>query len=154
MDRGPLHLEGRYNYEDLKTASLFAGWTFSTGGSLTVDLTPMVGVAFGQTTGIVPAVEASLGYRTFDFYIESEYLVDLGEEPESFVYSWGELGYSPMDVLRCGLVAERTRVLQTPLGVERGAFLQVAPDPAVLSLYAFNPFTEYWFLVIGLEIAW
>lgn len=31
-DRGPLHLEARYNYEGIDTGSVFAGWTFVVGG--------------------------------------------------------------------------------------------------------------------------
>ena len=30
-DRGPLHFEGRYNYESVGARSAFVGWTFSGG---------------------------------------------------------------------------------------------------------------------------
>src|SRR5262245_53927534 len=42
-DRGPLHLEGRYNYEDLRSVSAFAGWNLSWGDSVSLELTPMFG---------------------------------------------------------------------------------------------------------------
>ena len=151
-DRGSLHLEARYNYEDLKTGSLFAGWTLSTGETFTAEFTPMLGVAFGRTTGIVPALEMSLGYGIIDLYDESEYLIDLEDEGSSYLYSWLELGVSPSDLLRFGVTAQRTRAAETPLGVERGLFVQVTPEPGSVGFYAFNLFTDYWFFIVGVEI--
>jgi hypothetical protein len=153
-DLGNLHLEARYNYEDLKTASLFAGWILSAGESFTIALTPMAGVAFGRTTGIVPALEASLGYGMFDFYGESEYLLDVNDRSGNFFYSWFELGIAPDDLFRAGLVAQRKRIIQSALVVDRGLFAQLTPGSATVSLYAFNLFTESWFLVIGLGVSW
>ena len=152
-DRGSLHLEGRYNYEDLKTASLFAGWTISAGEPFTIELTPMAGVTFGRTTGIVPALEASLGYGMFDFYVESEYLFDLNDNSGNFFYSWLELGVAPIELVRAGVTAQRTRIFESPLEVDRGLFAQLTPEPGTVSLYAFNLFTESWFLVVGIEFA-
>lgn len=151
-DHGSLHLEARYNYEDLKTASAFAGWTLSAGESFTIDLTPMAGVAFGRTTGIVPALEASLGYRMFDFYVESEYLFDLKDNSGNFFYSWLELAAAPTELVRAGLAAQRMRISQSPLEVDRGVFAQLTPEPGSVSVYAFNLFTDSWFLVVGVVI--
>jgi hypothetical protein len=51
-ERGPLHLEARYNYEAQDSGSLFAGWKFSGGEKLTYELTPILGAVFGQKEGI------------------------------------------------------------------------------------------------------
>lgn len=151
---GRLHLEARYNYEDRKTGSAFIGWTLSMGETFTAALTPMAGVAFGRTTGIVPALEAELGYGIADLYLESEYLIDLNEEEDSFFYSWLELGVSPADLFRVGLAAQRTRLFQTSLELDRGPFAQLTPDLGAVSLYAFNLFTDSWFMVISARIDW
>ena len=151
---GSLHLEARYNYEDLKTGSAFVGWTFSMGETFTAALTPMAGVAFGRTTGIVPALEAELGYGIADFYLESEYLIDLDEREWSFFYTWLELGVSPGDLFRVGLSAQRTRLFQTPLELDRGLFVELTPDVGAVSLYAFNVFTDNWFMVISARVDW
>ena len=58
-DRGPLHLEARYNYESIGARSAFVGWTFSGGESITWELTPLLGGAWGTTQAFVPALEAS-----------------------------------------------------------------------------------------------
>ena len=75
-DRGPLHLEARYNYESLGARSAFVGWTFSGGDTITWELTPLLGGAWGSVHAFVPGLEASLGWRQFDFYIEGEYVHD------------------------------------------------------------------------------
>src|SRR5690242_16275182 len=43
VDRDWLHLEARYNYEDIDTGSVFVGYNMSFGHDLTLDLTPMIG---------------------------------------------------------------------------------------------------------------
>ena len=115
-----LHLEARYNYEDLKTASLFGGYDFEIGDNVTLDVTPMLGVAFGQTTGIIPAIELTLAFGAFSIYNESEFLVSTSSRDESFFYSWTEFLYSPLPWLDVGIVATRTRLYDTALDLQRG----------------------------------
>ena len=62
-DRGRLHLEARYNYEELETLSVFAGWTFASEGELEASLTPMLGLVAGETDGLAPGLEFDLGWR-------------------------------------------------------------------------------------------
>src|SRR6188508_2752634 len=50
-DHGGLHLEARYNYEDMDTASAFIGWNFSWGEELSLELTPKIGVVGGRSEG-------------------------------------------------------------------------------------------------------
>src|ERR1044072_1263305 len=42
-DRGWLHLEARYNYENLETGSVWLGYNFSGGEKLAWEFTPMLG---------------------------------------------------------------------------------------------------------------
>ena len=42
-----LHLEARYNYENLHTGSLWAGYNFTAGKTLQLAVTPMIGGVFG-----------------------------------------------------------------------------------------------------------
>ncbi|MGA8032267.1 MAG: hypothetical protein WCB48_07710 [Casimicrobiaceae bacterium] len=139
IDRGPLHLEARYNYEAKNSTSAFLGWTFSGGGELSYEITPIAGMLFGQTRGVVPGAEASAAYRQFDAYVEAEYVSDLDHHADSYVYAWSELGWRPVDWLRIGLVGQRTRVIHGDRDLQRGVFAQLSFGPATLSLYAFNP---------------
>jgi hypothetical protein len=138
-ERGPLLLETRYNYEALDTGSLFVGWKFSGGDALTYELTPILGVVFGQTQGIAPGFKASLAYGIVDFYVEAEYLRDSKVRDDSFTYAWSELGVSPLKWLRFGLVGQRTRVYQSDRDIQRGPFAQLISGKLTLGLYVFNP---------------
>ena len=58
-----LHLEARYNYENLRTGSVWFGYNISAGKELVLNVTPMIGSVFGQSSGIAPGCEASLSYK-------------------------------------------------------------------------------------------
>ena len=75
-DRDWLHLEARYNYEALKTGSLWLGYNFSVGKKLTLDATPMIGGVFGDITGIAPGYTISISYEPFELFTQGEYFFD------------------------------------------------------------------------------
>src|SRR6187402_2947737 len=68
-----LHLEGRYNYEDMNTTSLWAGRRFKFGKPVTFVLVPMAAVVFGNTNGMAPGLEMEIMYKKVDFYSETEH---------------------------------------------------------------------------------
>jgi len=139
-EQGQLHIEARYNYEAIDAGSLFAGWKFSGGKALTYDLTPILGVVFGTTQGIAPGFEASLVYGITDFYTEAEYVYDTGVKDDSYTYAWSELGFSPLEWLRFGLVGQRTRLYNSSRDIQQGGFAQlITPGKVTLGLYVFNP---------------
>jgi hypothetical protein len=139
-ERGPLHLEARYNYEAVDAGSLFAGWKFSGGDKLTYDLTPIIGAVFGAKQGIAPGFEASVAYGIADFYTEAEHVYDTNAKEDSFTYAWSELGLSPLEWLRFGLVGQRTRLYSSSRDIQQGAFAQfITPGKVTLGLYVFNP---------------
>jgi hypothetical protein len=138
-EKGPLHLEARYNYEAIDSGSLFVGWKFSGGEKLTWELTPILGAVFGQKEGIAPGFEAAVAYGIADFYTEAEYVRDLEVKEDSFYYSWNELGITPLTWLRFGIVGQRTLVYQSERDIQRGFFAQVMYRIATLGVYVFNP---------------
>ena len=101
-DRGWLHLEARYNYENLETGSAWIGYNFSGGKKLEWEFTPMLGGVFGDTTGIAPGYRLSLTYWKFEFSSEGEWVFDTGNSEDSFFYNWSELSVSPVDWFRFG----------------------------------------------------
>jgi hypothetical protein len=137
-DRGPLHLEARYNYEDLKTGSLWVGYNFQTGKNLVLKLTPMVGGVFGRTTGIAPGCNASLGFKKFELSISNEYVFDTNDKSGNFYYSWPQLTYSPTRWLVVGLVAQQTKPFQTQLDTQRGFLVGFSHKKAEFTAYVFN----------------
>ncbi len=138
-DRQWLHLEARYNYENLNTGSLWAGYNFSAGKKLQLALTPMIGGVFGRTTGIAPGCEASLTYKKLQFSSSNEYVIDTSHISGSFFYSWPEVTYSLLDWLKVGLVAQRTRAYHTSLDTQRGFLVGVSHKKLEFTTYVFDP---------------
>jgi hypothetical protein len=152
-DRGWLHLEARYNYENLETGSVWVGYNFSVGEKLTLEATPMLGGVFGNTTGIAPGYEVSLTYRKFAFSTEGEWVLDTGDSAESFFYSWSELSVSPVEWFRIGLVGQRTRAYQTDVEIQRGLLAGFTYKKVDLTTYSFilNRGKPTWVFSVGMS---
>lgn len=138
-EHGPLHLEARVNYESVGARSAFIGWTFSGGEEVQWQLRPLIGGAWGTTRALVPAVEASVAWQRLDFYIEAEYVRDKHEQSSSYMYAWSELGFKPVEWLRLGLAAQRTRAYGGERDIQRGPFAQVTWSRFTLGGFWFNP---------------
>jgi hypothetical protein len=151
-DRGSLHLEGRFQYEDLETGSVWAGRTFSAGTSLQLEVVPMAGLVFGRTDGFAPGLELTVSWKNLELYSENEYLFDFGSADDSYFYSWSELGWQAWPWLRLGLAAQRTRVYESEVEIDRGAFAAVSRGPVELVVYGFNLDGDEPFAVVSLAV--
>jgi hypothetical protein len=135
-DHGGLHLEARYNYEALKTGSVWAGYNLAFGNQLAFEATPMLGLVFGDSTGLAPGYNLVVSYGRVELFTQGEYFFDAGTHSGNFFYSWSELSYAPADWVRFGMVVDRTKVLGSGFDVRRGPLLG-------FSHKAFD-FTTYW----------
>lgn len=138
-DRDWVHIEARYNYEDQRTGSVWGGYNFSFGQELKLDVTPMIGGVFGDTTGVAPGFEFSLSYKKLTLSSTGEYIFDTRNRNGSFFYSWPELTYSPADWFRAGLAAQRTKAYQTSLDVQRGLLIGISRKKLNFTTYILNP---------------
>jgi len=156
-DRGPLHIEARYNYEDLRTLAVFGGWTFTSEGeeegALSASATPMLGVVTGDTDGLAPGLELDLGWRDFAWYAESEYLFDRDDSDDDFFYSWSTLTYGFTDWMAAGLVLERSKLVDTDWSLQRGLALELGLGRVGLALYAYNLGSDDSYATVALELA-
>jgi hypothetical protein len=152
-NRESLHLEARYNYEDRNAASAFVGWNLAGGGDLSFEVTPILGLLFGSSRGVVPGVEASVAYGAFDASVEAEYVDDLDDHSASYFYTWNELGWSPVAWLRLGLAGQRTRAIQSDRELERGAFAQVIASKLHFGIYVFNPDLDSRYVVASFGVS-
>jgi hypothetical protein len=139
----------RYNYEDLKTGSVWIGYNWSVGKEVTFELTPMLGGVFGDTKGIAPACKLELGWRDLELSSESEYVFDAGNSSEKFFYTWSELGWAPLDWFRIGFVVQRTKVYKTDFDIQRGFLVGFAYKKASFTTYVFNPDASKPTVVLG-----
>jgi len=152
FNRGALHLEARYNYEARNATSLFIGRRFAVGEEVTFEVTPIAGLLFGSTRGLVPGLEASIAYRAFDAYVEAEYVHNLDDGSASYYYAWTEIGWKPVQWLRVGLAAQRTRIVENGRDLQRGAFVQMIWEKVTLAVYGFNPESASRYLIVSVGV--
>jgi hypothetical protein len=152
-DRGRLHLEVRYNYEDRESTSFFVGATFELGEKVKLALTPMLGGVAGRTDGVVPGLEADLTAGAFAAYAEAEYVFDLDDGAASYFYMWSELSVWPTEWLRAGVVTQRTRVYQTDRDIQRGLLVGVSLRRVEATAYFFNPGADDHFAVVSVGVS-
>jgi hypothetical protein len=138
-DRDWLHLEARYNYEQLKTGSVWIGYNFSTGKKLKFEVTPMLGGVFGDITGIAPGYTITISYASIELSSQGEYFFDAATSSNNFFYSWSELSSSPADWFRVGIVVERTQAPGSNLDVRRGPLIGFKYKDVNLTTYWLAP---------------
>ena len=138
-DRDWLHLELRYNYESLDTASIWFGYNFSVGEEVTLEFTPMIGGVFGDVGGVAPGYKGTLAWQKLELYSEGEYVIDTSDHDDNFFYNWSELTLAPADWFRFGIVTQRTRAYESDRDIQRGLLVGFSWKNVDLSAYVLNP---------------
>ena len=151
-DRGRLHLEARYNYEDRRSVSFFAGANLEAGDQVALSVTPMIGGLVGGTDGIVPAIELDLGWRKLEAYGEAEYVFGFGGDAADYFYMWSELSVWPTEWLRAGAVSQRTRVHAMERELQPGILVGARHSRVEGAVYVFSPGGEDAYAVVSLAV--
>jgi len=157
-DRDWVHLEARYNYENLRTGSLWTGYNFSrgdvkAGDKWELDVTPMIGGVFGRTNGIAPGLEVFLKYKKkVEASIANEYVFDTTSKSGNFYYAWPQLTYSPVEWFQVGAVAQHTVAYNTAAKIQRGFLVGFSHTHWGFTTYVFNPGIPG--TTVVLELAW
>lgn len=150
-DKNHLHLESRYNYEDIQTVSVWGGYNFFGGKKLTYFITPMAGAVLGLTNGFALGLEFELILGGFTLYSESEQLFDLNSIENDFFYSWTDFSYTPFNWLIIGLSGQRTRLYETKTEIQHGLFVGSAIGGFEASVYLYNPEFDDRFVLLSLS---
>ncbi len=138
-NRDWLHLEARYNYEDVQTFSGWAGYNWESNLSkMNFAITPMVGGAIGNTKGFLAGFEASFQLGKFELYSETEHLWDASGSENNFFYTWTDLTFSPKDWWWLGISSQRTRLYQTDREIQHGFMLGLATGQWSFTGYLYN----------------
>lgn len=137
--RDRLHLEARWNYEDIHTASIFGGWAFGGGSEFEWEAIPILGAVFGNTDGVAPGCIVSLSWKELSAYSEIEYVAVFGDRESNFFYAWSEITWDPTDAFGAGMVVQRTRVYETDRDTQRGVMARFTHRAFTGAAYWFNP---------------
>lgn len=138
-DRNKLHVESRYNYEDLKTISLWAGYNFEGGNNFTYKVTPMLGGVAGRTGGAAAGLEMDLNFVRLNLYAESEYVFDFESKENNYFYNWLDFSYAPLDFLWFGISGQRTKALNEDSDIQHGFFAGGSYKNFEVNGYMYNP---------------
>ena len=138
-DRGKLHLEARYQYEAMDSGSVWAGARFSGGTKLEWEITPILGVVFGDLDGIAPGYKGSLGWKSLLLYSEGEYVFDFAGSEGDFFYNWSELTVAPAEWVRLGIATQRTHAYESDRDLQRGLMAGFTLGSATATAYVMNP---------------
>jgi hypothetical protein len=146
--------EVRYNYEEVRTLSLYAGRTFSKQDSLSWSFTPVAGLLLGKLKGGAVGVNATLNYRKLSFYSSMQYTFSRENKHSNFIYSWSDLDYLLTGGFYAGLVIQQTRFYNTNNKWDPGLLLGFLVKTWTFPLYAFNPMSNDRRFVIGVTKEW
>ncbi len=138
-DRRRLHLEARYNYEDIDTGSAWVGYNLGGGEKVAWELTPMLGGVFGNVAAVAPGYRGSVSWWKLEFANEGEYVFGSKDDEERFFYNWSELTVAPADWWRVGIATQRTRAYTADRDIQRGILVGFSYRSFDAAFYLFNP---------------
>ena len=150
-DKSYLHLEVRYNYESLNTASGWIGYNLKGGNNFDYIITPMLGGVIGRLDGVAGGLEITLNYFELQLFSEMEYVFDLESSENNFFYNWTDLTYAPLDWMWFGLSTQRNKVYQTNSYFQWGPFAGVGYDQLELTSYFYNPGSDDFYLILTFD---
>ena len=154
---GNFYGELRYNYEEGKTISLFAGKTFSGGHDLEYELTPMAGCSTGRFTGFSLAANTDMEWKNFFFSSQAQYSksvkrkdsLNLKTNAADFFYSWSELGYNFTEHFFTGVSLQDTRQAGENI-CEPGILAGFSIKKLCFPFYVFRPFRADRYFIMGI----
>jgi hypothetical protein len=148
------YAEGRYNYEDIRTFSLYFGKTFSREQDLSYSFTPLIGGAMGDFNGLSTGLNLDLDFRNFFFSAQSQYSLSTDDRGSNFFYNWSELAYQPLKWLYGGVSFQNTRLYKTQMSFEPGFLIGYTFKNLSVPLYTFSPFSKERYFMLGLTVEW
>ncbi len=147
-----LHTEMRYNYEERKTGSVYIGKNFSSDSAFSYSLTPMLGWVFGQFNGGSVALNADAGYKKFYTSVQTQYTMSKNGKAENFFYTWGEIGYEPVEWFYTGISSQWTKVYKETGDAEFGMLVGFNIRKLSIPVYVFSPFDKKINFLIGINL--
>lgn len=149
------YAEARYNYEEVRTLSLYAGRTFSREQEFSWSLTPVVGAIAGRMNGGSFGLNSAFSYHKFNFSSQAQYSISSATRYENFFYNWAELCYQPVDWFYTGLAMQHTRIYATQTVADPGLLMAFSFGQWTVPLYSFNPFINgETYYVVGINWEW
>ena len=147
---GGFYSELRYNYEDIKTVSIYGGKKFSAGKQGMVEFIPMLGVSAGTFTGVSMACNTEGEWDHFFISVQTQYSMSTKKERSDFFFNWSEVAIKLSQNVFAGAAAQIT--LQRDLkDFQPGFMAGFSLGKISIPLYMFNPFQPDRWLLMGIN---
>ncbi len=147
--------EVRYNYEELKTFSVYVGKIFSGDeDNHSYAIIPVVGMVMGKFTGGSVGLDVTFTDHDFFFTSQSQYTFANTNRHQNFMYSWSELGYEPSQWIYAGLALQHLQLFQKaeePMSYVWGGMVGFNLGRWTIPLYSFDPFSNSRYFILGLN---
>jgi hypothetical protein len=147
------YAEGRFNYEELNSGSLYIGKKFSIEKKeLFLSATPLVGGIAGSIKGIAPGLNVSAEYNRFSFDSQTQYIVAWKDKGKNCFFNWSEIVYEPVKWLFLGgslqttcITGNRTRK------IEGGVVMGINYRNWSFPIYGFNLSSSERYFILGVN---
>jgi len=149
-----LYFEGRYNYESLKTFSLYAGKTFEKKSAVSYSVTPLAGIVTGTLNGGSIGMNTDIEYKKFCLSSQGQYTFSTQNRKCSFIYNWSDLAYGLSGWLSTGFSIQYTKLYRVKGSLEKGLFINTKLKDQELALYVFNPESNGRYFILGFYFEW
>ncbi len=149
-----IYTEMRYNYEELKTASVYIGKNFSKEGKLSYAFTPMLGIVFGKLNGGSLAMNMDLEHKKTFISMQTQYTVSSDEVKDNFFFNWTELAYQPVKWIYAGVSMQQTKAYKTNFISEYGMLVGLLIKNFTIPVYVFNPANKNRNFIVGINVEW
>ena len=148
------YAEMRYNYEALKTASVYLGKSISKKGELNYTVTPMLGMVFGNYTGGSLAMNIDVEYKKIFLSMQTQYTVNRDGVKNNFFFNWTDIGYQPLHWFYAGVSTQQTQLYKARFKSEYGMLVGFLIKKITIPVYVFSPLCKSRNLIIGINTAW
>jgi hypothetical protein len=148
------YVEARYNYEELRSASVYVGKNFSKESeSLYYSVTPIIGGVAGKFTGGSAGMNLQVEYGKFFFYSQSQFTFTPKSKGNNFLFGWAELAVEPLPWVYLGLSLQHTHDLRTHGKVtEEGIVIGFNFRRWTFPLYGFNLGDSQRYFILGINL--
>ncbi|RPI68997.1 MAG: hypothetical protein EHM43_03175 [Ignavibacteriae bacterium] len=154
VDVNAWHAEVRYNYEDVRTGSVWAGPNIEWEGLVPGSITPQGGIVFGNTNGVALGLETEITWDVFTFYAEAEHVVVPSDRSADFTYLWADLSAKVFDVVDIGLTAQRLRSFAAAVETSPGGFIGTSVGIVTPRIYAFSLTSDLPYFMLSIDVEW
>lgn len=151
---GNWYMEGRYNYEALKTMSVYAGKVFEKKSAISYSVSPVIGAVIGEFKGGSIGVNNEANYKRLFFSSQFQYTFSIDDRTQNFFYSWSDLSYQAFNNIYAGISVQQTNIYGLQGKLEKGFFVKASVNKWTLPLYIFSPAAKERYFVFGITRDW